>query len=86
MLSLLRLQGSFRAGLGKVGLGGGRENTSIAVSCYTTQQNLVLCCSWQQRESQKKHKRLVFCFSPSSRKKQSKNDMEWTDIFKVCGK
>lgn len=67
-------------GLGQVGLGGSREIASVAVFCYSIQQNLVSCCSWRQRENLRKHKSLAFCFSPSSRKKQSKIDMDWTDI------
>lgn len=67
-------------GLGEVALGGGRENASVALSCYSTQPNLVLCCSWKQRESRRKHKSWLSIFLHHQGKKQSKIDMEWTDI------
>lgn len=73
-------------GLGEVGLGGGTKNASVAVFCYSAQQNLVQCCSWRQRESWRKNKRLALCFPPSPRKKQSKIDINWTAIWKYVTK
>lgn len=75
-----------RQGPGEVWLGRGRENASVAVSCYSSQQNLVQCCSWRWRESWRQHKSLALCFPPSPRKKQSKIDIEWTAIWKYVTK
>lgn len=68
-------------GLGEVELVGGRENASVALSCYFTQPNLVLCCGWKQRESRRKHKSWLSIFLHHQGK--SKARLTWNgQIFK----